>query len=87
VPNQTFVDAVSVILKAPPIDVNAKAVAVSKGGDCIRTGPKRRALEIELGTAERALGEELSEQNFARLQAVRGRLAALNRGSHDSTQI
>jgi DNA primase len=38
---------------------------------------KNRTLNKELKEAERALGEELSEQNFARLQDVRGQLSAL----------
>ena len=38
---------------------------------------KNRTLNKELKEAERALGEELSEQNFARLQDVQGQLAAL----------
>jgi DNA primase len=39
---------------------------------------KNRTLNKELKEAERALGEELSEQNFARLQDVRGQLSALD---------
>ncbi len=38
---------------------------------------KNRTLNKALKEAERALGEELSEQNFARLQDVRGQLSAL----------
>jgi DNA primase len=38
---------------------------------------KNRTLNKELKEAERAFGEELSEQNFARLQDVRGQLSAL----------
>jgi DNA primase len=38
---------------------------------------KNRTLNKELKEAERALGEELSEQNFARLQDVQGQLSAL----------
>jgi DNA primase len=38
---------------------------------------KNRTLNKELKEAERAFGEELSEQNFARLQDVQGQLAAL----------
>jgi DNA primase len=38
---------------------------------------KNRTLNKELKEAERALGEELSEQNFARLRDVRGQLSAL----------
>ncbi len=38
---------------------------------------KSRTLNKELKEAERALGEEPSEQNFARLQDVRARLSAL----------
>ena len=38
---------------------------------------KNRTLNKELKEAERALGEEPSEQNFARLQDVRARLSAL----------
>ena len=37
---------------------------------------KNRTLNKELKEAERALGEELSEQNFAWLQDVRGQLSA-----------
>jgi DNA primase len=38
---------------------------------------RNRTLNRELKEAERALGEEPSEQNFARLQDVRGQLSAL----------
>jgi DNA primase len=38
---------------------------------------KSRTLNKELKEAERALGEELSERNFARLQDVRRQLSAL----------
>jgi DNA primase len=38
---------------------------------------KNRTLNKELKEAERAFGEELSEQNFARLQDVQGQLSAL----------
>ncbi len=39
---------------------------------------KNRTLNKELKEAEKALGEELSEQNFAWLQDVRGQLSALD---------
>jgi DNA primase len=39
---------------------------------------KNRTLNKELKEAERALGEELSEQNFARLRDVRDQLSALD---------
>ena len=39
---------------------------------------KNRTLNKELKEAERALGDEPSEQNFARLQDVRGQLSALD---------
>jgi DNA primase len=39
---------------------------------------KNSTLNKELKEAERALGEELSEQNFARLQDVRSQLSALD---------
>jgi DNA primase len=39
---------------------------------------KNRTLNKELKEAERALGEELSEQNFARLRDVREQLLALD---------
>jgi DNA primase len=38
---------------------------------------RNRTLKKELKEAERALGEEPSDQNFARLQDVRGQLSAL----------
>ena len=39
---------------------------------------KNRTLNRELKEAERALGDEPSEENFARLQDVRGRLEAID---------
>ncbi len=39
---------------------------------------KNRTLHKELKEAEKALGEELSEQNFARLRDVRGQLSAVD---------
>jgi DNA primase len=39
---------------------------------------RNSTLNKELKEAERALGEELSEQNFARLQDVRSQLSALD---------
>ena len=39
---------------------------------------KNRTLNRELKEAERALGDEPSEQNFARLQDVRARLSAID---------
>jgi DNA primase len=39
---------------------------------------KKRTLNKELKEAERALGDEPSEQNFARLQDVQGRLSAID---------
>ena len=39
---------------------------------------KNRTLNKELKEAERALGDEPSEQNFARLQDVQGRLSAVD---------
>ena len=39
---------------------------------------KNRTLNKELKEAERALGDEPSEQNFARLRDVQGRLSAVD---------
>jgi DNA primase len=39
---------------------------------------KNRTLNKELKEAERALGDEPSEQNLARLQDVQGRLSAVD---------
>jgi DNA primase len=39
---------------------------------------KNRTLNKELKEAERALGDEPSEQNFARLRGVQGRLSAID---------
>jgi len=39
---------------------------------------KNRTLNKELKEAERSLGEEFSEENFARLRELRGQLSALD---------
>lgn len=75
--NEMFIDAAAAILKAP-IDVDAKAAALSKVAIEFAQAERRRCLEKELKEAERALGEELSEQNFAWLADVRKNLSGLS---------
>jgi hypothetical protein len=65
------------ILKAP-IWMEQKVAMLRLVSEALLEDRRRRTLEIELREAGRAWGEELSVQNFARLQDVRCQLAKLD---------
>jgi hypothetical protein len=76
--NEMFVDAAAAILRAP-INVDDKAKILSQVAIAFVQGRKRRTLELEMKEAERALGENPNERNFAWLEDVKRHLAALER--------